>query len=111
MNARDRRLAALAAVFAPARAAQLLARLGTPGSDETAAIAAELAACPRRERLAALAAALGPESRPPEPLAHQAERPRVAALLRELELNGNPPGPPAAPALLRLCRERLAARG
>jgi hypothetical protein len=53
-----RRLVALAATLAPARAARLLSRLDVTGGAEAARLAASLAGAPRRARLAALAAAL-----------------------------------------------------
>ena len=62
-----RRLAALAATLAPARAARLLSRLGDPEGAAAVRLAERLAPAPRRVRLAALAAALaeaGPAARP-----------------------------------------------
>jgi hypothetical protein len=79
-----RRLVALAAVLAPARAARLLSRLGEPEAAAAVRLAERLATAPRRVRLAALAAAL-PEAGP-------AARPGAGAplpchpLLRRLEL-------------------------
>jgi hypothetical protein len=58
-----RRLAALAAVLVPGRAAALLARLDGPDGETASALAATLAAAPRRTRLTALAATL-PSSAP-----------------------------------------------
>jgi len=73
-----RRLVALAAALAPGRAPILLARLGS-GAGEAAALARELAAAPRRARLAALAAALPHHPSPPPAAAH----PLLARLARE----------------------------
>ncbi|WP_242356211.1 MULTISPECIES: hypothetical protein [Anaeromyxobacter] len=105
MNPADRLLASLAAAFAPQRAAALLARLGSADLREVRAHAERLAPGSRAERLAALAAALAAAHRgaptPPAP----AERPRVAEILRAVRRGL--PAPTAAPALARLCRERL----
>jgi hypothetical protein len=79
-----RRLAALAAALAPARAARLLSRLGDPDGAAVVRLAEGLATAPRRLRLAALAAALAE--------AGAAARPWIGAprpshpLLRRLEL-------------------------
>jgi hypothetical protein len=105
----DRALAALAAVFAPARARELLARLAAPGGGEPAALAAGLAAAPRAERLARLSAALAPgdaSARADDEAVAAAERRPVAACVR-LVAAGAPPPPGASPVLVRLCRERL----
>jgi hypothetical protein len=106
----DRRLAALAAVFVPARAAETLGRLATPCAREAIALAARLAAAGRRERLDELSSALAPDdARAPsawDPIASR-ERGRVAALVRAIAA-GLPLPPEVSPALVRLCRERLA---
>lgn len=106
MTARDR-LVALAALFAPDRAAAILARLAGPDAADAAGRAARLAAAPRRERLHALAAAIGDRR---DALRAQAlaaaglERPRVAAALRRIA--GGASDVPS-PVLRRLCRERI----
>lgn len=108
MTSHERRLAALAAVFAPGRAEALLRRSAGPASAEAIAFAVGLAAAPRRERLEALARALAPDGAGVRAQAHrvaQLERPRVAALLRALG-EGESPGE-ALPLLVRLCRERI----
>jgi hypothetical protein len=108
----DRTVAALAAVFAPAAAGALLFRLATPGAPAAREHAVRLAASSRDDRLGALAAALG-EARPGGPgqgeRAAAAERPRVARALRAIAAGSAPAD--LAPALARLCRGRLAARG
>ena len=79
-----RRLVALAATLAPARAARLLSRLGDPGAAAAVRLAERLATSPRRVRLAALAAAL-----PEAGLAARAGAgapPPCHPLLRRLEL-------------------------
>jgi hypothetical protein len=104
----DRRLRALAALFAAERAIGLLARAGEPRSREALDDVARLASGPRRERLAALASAVSvdPASvRASATAAAALERPRVAALLRELAAGGSALRAPDP--LLRLCRERL----
>jgi len=78
VTASTRRLVALAAALAPGRAPILLARL-VGGAEEAAALARELAAAPRRARLAALAAAL---PHPPSP-SLAAAHPLLARLARE----------------------------
>ncbi|HYD41486.1 MAG TPA: hypothetical protein VEB43_11720 [Anaeromyxobacter sp.] len=93
-------LAALAAIFAPARGARSLAR-HPDGSLE--AEAARLAPLPRSERLAALADALARLPRPSRAAAGSAatrERPALAALLR------SGAGAGVAPPLRRLVEER-----
>ncbi len=108
MTPADRRLRALAALFAAERAAGLLARAGDPRTRDALDDVARLASGPRRERLGALASAISTDSAPVRASATAAaalERPRVAALLRELAAGGGAlsvSGP-----LLRLCRERL----
>ena len=57
MSPRLRHLAALAAAFAPHRAASLLALVSTPTASELVEYASALARSSRKERLAALAAA------------------------------------------------------
>lgn len=102
------RLVALAALFAPERAAALLGRLAGPDGSRAAARAALLSAAPRRERLHALAAALGGrgDRRARAAAAAGVERPRVAAMLRRV---GEDPstGAERSPLLGRLCRERV----
>jgi hypothetical protein len=101
-----RRVAALAAVLAPARAGALLARLPEAGAPESAAA---LAAAPRQDRLRALAGALAAdpgEARARAEGAAAAERPRIAALLRALAA-GEPTAPAASSVLMRLCRETI----
>lgn len=107
----DRRLAALAAVYAPDAAGRILARLARCG--EVAAWGQALAGRPRVERLAALADALAPLAEPigptPREVVLQGERPAVARALR-----ATGPGPAAwppqvHPLLVRAARERLAA--
>jgi hypothetical protein len=110
MNAPDRRLAALTALFAADRARALLARLDDPGGPELAAAAETLAAAPRRDRLAALGAALGRPVRDDgwrEVLTH--ERGPVAAVLAGIADRAGAPG--ASPVLVRLCLERLVPPG
>jgi hypothetical protein len=106
MSPEDHRVAALAAVFAPDVAPDLLARLGEEGAGEAARAARSLAASARRDRLLALSAALARQRAPEsvEALA-RAERPRVAAALRAAASADRP----AAPVLRRLASERLAA--
>jgi hypothetical protein len=109
VTARARRVAALAAVFAPKRAGTLLALLAGADAGGALADAVALAGASRRERLAALAAALS--SDPVETGARAAaaaatERTRVAALLRALAA-GDAVTPPASAAIVRLCREAI----
>lgn len=106
MTPRDR-LAALAALFCPDRAAALLGRLAGPEAPDAAAGAALLAAAPRRERLHALAAALGDGAagvRARALAAAPLERPRLAAALRRLAHGACDGG---APLLRRALRERI----
>lgn len=114
MSPADRRLAALAAVLAPAAARRLLDRL--VGGATAAEAAGRLSAESRAVRLAALAESLREEGRPPRRerlcAAISAERPGVAAALGALAPVGAPeparPGRLAvAPLLARLCLERL----
>jgi len=103
----DRRLAALVAAFAPTRAPSLLARLGSSSAADVVQQVERLVASPRRERLAALAGALAAE-RPASsrgPLVARAERPATAAICKALG-EGTACGA-AAPALIRLCRQRV----
>jgi hypothetical protein len=93
-------VAALAATFAPGRAASALARHHDPS---LATEAARLAALPRPERLAALGQALSHQPRPSRTAAAEAaaeERPPIAALLR------GGAGPEIASLLRRLVHER-----
>jgi hypothetical protein len=102
------RLATLAALFAPGSASSLLARLDRASASAALAHAVRLAAAPRAERLAALAAALANDGdfRARAAAAASRERPALAARLRRLG-EGLPPEEIASPALRRLCRERL----
>jgi len=105
---RARRVAAFAAIFAPARAGALLGRMAEADAADGRARAAALAGAPRRERLRALAAALAAdplEARARADAAAARERPRVAALLRALAAGETTPT--ASPVLLRLCREAI----
>jgi hypothetical protein len=108
LTLRERRLAALAAAFAGARAPALLSRVSGPRAVAGVEDAGRLAAGPRHERLAALSGAMSIEPGRDEATAEAAaalERPRVAALLRAL--GSGSPVPQASPPLLRLCRERI----
>lgn len=108
MIAADRRLGALAALFAPGRARALAARASDPGALASLEDSARLATAPRRERLAALATAVSADpgaSRACAEAAAALERPRVAAVLRAL--GSGTPAPDVSPPLLRLCRERV----
>jgi hypothetical protein len=105
---KDAGLAALAAVFAGGRAPSLLSRVSGPLAVAGVEEAGRLAAAPRRERLAALSAAMSVEPERIRAAAEAAaalERPRVAALLRSL--GSGSPAPHASAALVRLCRERI----
>lgn len=109
MTARARRVAALAAVFAPSTAGALLARMADPDAADALAGAGALASASRRDRLRALAGALAadPElGRARADGAVASERPRVAALLRAVAA-GEPSPPGASPVLVRLCREAI----
>jgi hypothetical protein len=110
MNAADRRLAALAALFAPDRARALLARLDDSGGSALLAAAEALAHAPRRDRLAALGAAI------PAPARDDAwrdllsrERGRVAVVLAAVAEQAGATQAPTV--LLRLCIERLVPAG
>lgn len=105
----DHRVAALAAVFAPERAAAFASRLAGPAAARVAAEAEELIRAGRRERLTALARALAPPTTgrvATESPTARPEAPRIAALLLAL-CAGEPTGD-AHPLLVRACRERLA---
>jgi hypothetical protein len=107
---RGDRLAALTALFCPDRTPALLGRLAWPEAPEVAACAARLAAAPRRERLHALAAALGDAAEGVRARALSAatlERPRLAEALRRLAHGGCDAAVPP-PLLLRALRERIA---
>ncbi len=111
LSAADRRLAALAATFAPDVAARIMSRLA--GGELAAAWGQALAALPRAERLAALAGALASFAEPVSLAAGQAmldaERPAVARALHRL-VRGRAPWPGGVhPLLARAARERLAA--
>jgi len=122
MTPADRRLLALAALFAPAAAGLLLRRLAGPASDALAKAALHLAGRPRAERLAALAESLG-HLRPPEEAAGllaaaiSAERTAVGRVLRDrIPPEIRPPGRapplargPASGLLRRACAERVSA--
>lgn len=104
MNDRDRRLCALAAALAPARAAALLARAPDAA---LAAEAARLALLPRAARLAALEEAATSALAAGDAAAAAAlERPALAAALHALA-GGRALPRAVAPALVRLCLERL----
>lgn len=107
----DRRLAALAAVYAPDAAERILGRLVRGG--EVAARGQALAGRPRAERLAALADALAPPAEPSGPPAREVvlagERPAVARALGCRGPGPSPWPPRAHPLLVRAARERLAA--
>lgn len=108
MTPRTRRVAALAAVFAPSRAGALLRRVAEPDAADAIAGAAAVVRAARRERLRALAGALASdpaEDRARAEVAAAAERPRTAALVRALARGE--PSPAASPALVRLCREAI----
>jgi hypothetical protein len=90
-------LPALAAALVPSLAAAALARSADRGAE---AEARRLAALPREARLAALEDALAGRARPAPPAAQtaaEAERPRLAALLRA----GPAADGPGSPLLLR----------
>lgn len=107
----DRRLAALAATFAPDVAARIMSRLA--GGELAAAWGQALAALPRAERLAALADALASFAEPVSLAAGQAvldaERPAVARALHRLVRERAPWPAGLHPLLARAARERLAA--
>lgn len=105
----DRRVATLAAVFVPTRAAALLGRLGTPGASEALTHGVRLTGAPRRERLQALSAALtheGPAVRARADAIAALERKRIANVVRTLAEARAHHG--VSPVVLRLCREHLA---
>jgi hypothetical protein len=111
----DERLAALAAAFAPLECGRLLARLEE--GDAAARRAGELAARPRGERLAALAAAMVPGAPPPQALAAVVGPERVAvrrlfaAVVGRTAAAGEPLARARPAALLRrLVLERLERR-
>ncbi len=108
MTEDDRRVASLAAAFAPDRAPALVARLSGAVSRDVVSHAARLAAARREERLRSLseALALAPDPARVESAA-ALERPAVAAVLRALSADGWTGGTGASPVLVRLCRERL----
>lgn len=108
MTERTRRVAALAAVFAPAQATAIVARLAEADTPSGLERARALAAAPRRERLRALADALVPDPGTAVLLAEAAaaaEGPRLASLLRALARGEEPPG--VSPGIRRLCREAI----
>jgi hypothetical protein len=110
MTPADRRLAALVALFAADRARALLARLDDPGGRELLTAAEALALAPRRDRLAALGAAISAPARDASSRdLVSRERGRVAAVLAAV---GDRAGAAqASPVLLRLCIERLVPGG
>jgi hypothetical protein len=101
MTPATRRLCALAALFAPERAAALLGRLGE-GAPEAKREAGRLVAAARRERLLALGEVLDLGLEAPAVAAE--ERPRVAEVLKAVRA-GAPAGAVSA-VLVRLCREQ-----
>lgn len=107
----DRRLAALAAAFAPDGAARILGRLA--GGEEAAAWGSALAALPRAGRLAALADSLASVADPAglgtARALLDAERPSVAHALRALVVERTPGPARPSPVLARAALERLAA--
>lgn len=108
MTEADRRVASLAAVFAPERAPGLVARLSGAAASEAVRHAERLSAAPREERLRSLSAALAFRADPAHAEAAAAlERPAVAAVLRALLADRSAADPGASPLLVRLCRERL----
>jgi len=116
MTAADRRLAALAAIFAPERARTLLARLDVPSGPDLARAAEALARAPRRERLVALGAAIAAPARGDAfRTLLRGERERLAAALvaaADPTVVRDGAGPPArSPLLARLCVERLVPPG
>ncbi|HEU4385815.1 MAG TPA: hypothetical protein VFR85_20190 [Anaeromyxobacteraceae bacterium] len=105
----ERRLAALAAAFAPDVAGRILVRLA--GGERAAAWAEALAARPRAERLDELASALGSSTGTVDPGAGRAvldaERPALARAIRRL-VTGSAPWPAGLPLVLsRAALERL----
>ena len=111
LSAADRRLAALAATFAPDVAARIMSRL--TGGELAATWGQALAALPRAERLAALAGALASLAEPVNLAAGQAVldagRPAVASALHRLVRGGAPWPGGVHPLLARAARELLAA--
>lgn len=104
----DRRLASLAAAFAPQRAPALVARLSGACAPDAARHVAHLAAAPREERLRSLSEALAFVLDPAlVETAAALERPAVAAVLRALSADGCTSATGASGVLVRLCRERL----
>lgn len=108
MTDRERRLAVFAAAFAGPRAGPLLRRLVMPGAADAVALAERLAAAPRRDRLAALAAELAPDPRTLRERAAAAaaeERGAIARVFATLAA-GTGLGRDAS-IIARLCRERV----
>ena len=119
MTPETRKLAALVAVFLPARAASLLRWLATADAEEASAWANRLAKAPRAERLVALAESVARPRAVAESVVEAwitRERPRVAGAIRSLlppdlrKAAARPAqGRPVSPLLARLCAERVAA--
>jgi hypothetical protein len=108
VNDEDRRVATLAALFAPERAQSLLGRLGGPCIGGASKYVARLTSAARRDRLDALTMTLSIDPaavRARAEAAASTERRRLASILRALGMGGAPPA--AAALVLRLCRERL----
>jgi hypothetical protein len=106
VTALERRVATLAAVFTPGRAAAMLTRLD--GAGAAAAHALQLSAMPRRERLEALSAALTrdrAEVRARADATASLERTLIAGVVRALADGRACEG--ASRLVLRLCRERI----
>jgi len=107
----DRRVLALAAVFAPSAVEPILLRLGVACAAGLMAEGSRIAALPRRARLLALAEALpdgaAPRSECVEALA-AGERPRIRAALRRWADAGSAVADdPLRPAVRRLLNERV----
>jgi hypothetical protein len=104
MTPTRRRMAALAALFAPDVPWALLDPSGDAAPD-----GARLVGASRTERLRALAESLATDpaaARARSEAAAVLERPAVAEVLRVLGAGGAP-GPGTSRALVRLCRERI----
>jgi hypothetical protein len=104
----DRRVATLAALFAPDRAASLLARLAPPADVDAVSYAVRLAGVSRRDRIEALTVVLSVDAtalRARADAAASTERARLATILKALGMGGA--APRAAALVLRLCRERI----
>ncbi len=107
MTDADRRIASVAAAFAPERAPGLVARMSGTGASGSVSHAARVAAAPRYERLLALSAALTFAVDPAHvEAAARLERPAVAAVMRALAADERA-APSVSPVIVRLCRERI----